>query len=63
MDHAHSESFLRRYVFSTDHKTIAKQYLFTGIAMGILGGLLSYVMRMHLSGASTTRSPPCTAPS
>jgi cytochrome c oxidase subunit 1 len=50
MDHPHSESFLRRYVFSTDHKTIAKQYLFTGIAMGILGGLLSYVMRMHLSG-------------
>jgi cytochrome c oxidase subunit 1 len=50
MDHAHSESFLRRYVFSTDHKTIAKQYLFTGLAMGIVGGLLAYVMRMHLSG-------------
>ncbi|MEN8184777.1 MAG: cbb3-type cytochrome c oxidase subunit I [Myxococcota bacterium] len=43
-------SFLRRYVFSTDHKTIAKQYLFTGIAMGVLGGLLSYVMRMQVAG-------------
>ena len=28
--HGHEESFLRRYVFSTDHKIIARQYLFTG---------------------------------
>jgi cytochrome c oxidase subunit 1 len=49
MDHPHAESFLSRYVFSTDHKTIAKQYLFTGLAMGIVGGLLAYVMRMHLA--------------
>jgi cytochrome c oxidase subunit 1 len=38
---AHEESFLRRYVFSTDHKVIAKQYMLTGIAMGIVGGLLA----------------------
>ncbi|UCE85837.1 MAG: cbb3-type cytochrome c oxidase subunit I [Deltaproteobacteria bacterium] len=47
--HAHPESFLRTYVFSTDHKTIAKQYLVTGIFMGIVGGLLSYVIRMQLA--------------
>jgi hypothetical protein len=47
--HAHAESFLRSYVFSTDHKTIAKQYLATGIFMGIVGGLLSYVIRMQLA--------------
>jgi cytochrome c oxidase subunit 1 len=48
--HGHEESFIRKYVFSTDHKTIAKQYLGTGIFMGIVGGLLSYVIRMQLSG-------------
>jgi cytochrome c oxidase subunit 1 len=47
--HAHAESFLRTYVFSTDHKTIAKQYLATGIFMGIVGSLLSYVIRMQLA--------------
>ena len=46
---AHEPGFLRRYVFSTDHKTIAKQYLFTGIFMGIVGGLLAGVIRVHLA--------------
>jgi cytochrome c oxidase subunit 1 len=47
--HAHPDGFLRRYVFSTDHKVIAKQYLATGAAMALVGGFLAYVMRMHLS--------------
>ena len=47
--HGHEEGFLRRYVFSTDHKVIAKQYLTTGIFMGIVGGLLSYVIRMQMA--------------
>jgi cytochrome c oxidase subunit 1 len=48
---AHEEptSFLRNYVFSVDHKYIAKQYLFTAIFMAIVGGLLAYVMRMQLA--------------
>ncbi len=41
-------SFLRKYVFSTDHKVIGMQYLLTAVAMGILGGFLSYVFRMQL---------------
>jgi cytochrome c oxidase subunit 1 len=45
----HDESFLRRYVFSTDHKIIARQYLFTGMAMALVGGLLAYVIRMQLA--------------
>jgi cytochrome c oxidase subunit 1 len=49
LSHAHEPGFLRRYVFSTDHKTIAKQYLFTGIFMGVVGGLLAGVIRMHLA--------------
>jgi cytochrome c oxidase subunit 1 len=46
---AHAQSFLRTYVFATDHKVIAKQYMFTGIAMALIGGLLAYVMRMQLA--------------
>ncbi|MDW8363722.1 MAG: cbb3-type cytochrome c oxidase subunit I [Myxococcales bacterium] len=42
-------SFWRRYVFSTDHKVIAKQYLFTGVAMAFVGGLLAYVFRSQLA--------------
>jgi cytochrome c oxidase subunit 1 len=45
----HPESFIWKYVFSTDHKVIAKQYLFTGMAMALLGGFLAYVIRMNLN--------------
>jgi cytochrome c oxidase subunit 1 len=47
--HAEPQSFWTRYVFSTDHKVIAKQYLITGLVMALIGGLLAYVMRMHLA--------------
>src|SRR5512145_534578 len=47
--HATQQGFLRTYVFSTDHKTIAKQYMITGLLMALFGGLLAYVMRMHLA--------------
>src|SRR5580700_1578425 len=43
-----SQSFLTRYVFSTDHKIIAKQFLITGMIWAILGGFLSVLMRMQL---------------
>jgi cytochrome c oxidase subunit 1 len=41
-------SFLTRYIFSTDHKVIAKQFLFTGMAWAILGGSFSVLMRLQL---------------
>lgn len=40
--------FLFIYVFSKDHKIIAKQYLFTAIFWAITGSLLSLVMRLQL---------------
>jgi cytochrome c oxidase subunit 1 len=47
-DHAHhEESFFRKYLFSTDHKMIAKQYLFTGMFMGLMSGFLIYAVRMQ----------------
>ena len=46
--HAAPASFWNR-IFSTDHKVIAKQYLFTGVAMAFLGGILAQIMRLQLA--------------
>src|SRR3972149_4035101 len=53
--HAHDEALglWRTYVFSTDHKTIAKQYLAIGLFWAIVGGLLAYVMRWQLAYPDT----------
>jgi cytochrome c oxidase subunit I len=51
-EHAHEHhepSFIRKYIFSEDHKTIAKQYLISGIVWAFLGGLLSMVFRLQLA--------------
>ena len=48
--HEHHEmSFWGKYVFSTDHKMIAMQYMFTGMAMALLGGFFAYAFRMQLA--------------
>ena len=47
--HPAEPSFFEKYVFSTDHKMIAMQYLFTGMAMAVLGGFFSYVFRMQMA--------------
>lgn len=41
-------SFLRRYVFSTDHKIIGLQYFFLSLTAALVGALLSLLMRIHL---------------
>jgi len=46
--HAPPESFLRKYVFSLDHKVIAKQYFALSLVAVFLGMFLSWVMRIHL---------------
>ena len=46
--HHHKESFFTKYVFSQDHKMIAKQYLLTAIIMGIVGIALSALFRLQL---------------
>src|ERR1022692_926568 len=44
----HAEpGFFKKYLWSTDHKMIAMQYLFTGMAMAVIGGYLAYVFRMQ----------------
>ena len=52
-DH-HEETWLSKYVFSTDHKMIAKQFLITGILWGIIGGFLSVLFRLQLGWPNET---------
>jgi cytochrome c oxidase subunit 1 len=42
------KGFLRRCIFSTDHKVIGLQYLFLALAAVTLGIVLSLLMRFHL---------------
>jgi len=53
-EHAHhEESFVSKYIFSMDHKMIAKQFLITGIIMGTIGMLMSLVFRLQLAYPDT----------
>jgi cytochrome c oxidase subunit I len=47
-DH-HEMSFSEKYIFPLDHKMIAMQYMFTGMAMAIVGGYFAYAFRMQLA--------------
>src|SRR2546425_8682112 len=50
VEHAHHElGFVRTYIFSTDHKMIARQFLFLGLFMMIIGGLLALIVRWQLA--------------
>lgn len=52
-DHIHPEpqGFVRRYVFSIDHKIIGIQYLITAFVFFIMGGLLAETIRTQLLNA------------
>lgn len=46
--HPAPQTFLTRYVWSQDHKVIAVQYACTAIAVGVVGVVLSNLMRLQL---------------
>ena len=49
-DHGHhKDNFITKYIFSIDHKMIAKQYLISGLLMGIIGVVLSLFFRMQIA--------------
>jgi cytochrome c oxidase subunit 1 len=49
-DHGHHEqNWFLKYFWSTDHKVICMQYLFTGMFMAVIGGFAVYVFRMQLA--------------
>ncbi|HVX51438.1 MAG TPA: cbb3-type cytochrome c oxidase subunit I [Chitinophagaceae bacterium] len=52
-EHHHHETFITKYVFSQDHKMIAKQFLITGMVWAIIGGLMSVLFRLELGYPDT----------
>ncbi len=49
--HAHHQelSFIRKYIFSNDHKTIAKQFMVTTIFFLMVGGLAALMLRWKIA--------------
>lgn len=45
----HKQTFITKYVFSQDHKVIAKQFMFTGIFMAMVGLFMSLIFRLQLA--------------
>jgi len=50
LDHIHPEptSFIRKYIFSIDHKVIGIQYMITGMIFFVFAGLLAELIRVQL---------------
>src|SRR6476659_7557609 len=46
--HHHKQSFITKYIFSQDHKTIGKQFLITGITWAMIGAFFSLIFRLQL---------------
>ena len=46
--HAPPTSFIRKYIFSLDHKVIGKQYYGMALVAVVVGMFLSWLMRIHL---------------
>lgn len=49
---SHELGFVRRYVFSTDHKMVGLQFFFTALGMAFVGAILSILMRLQLAWPS-----------
>ncbi len=47
--HAPPTSFIRKHVFSLDHKVIGKQYYAMALVAAFVGMFLSWLMRIHLA--------------
>ncbi|HET6281549.1 MAG TPA: cbb3-type cytochrome c oxidase subunit I [Polyangia bacterium] len=47
--HARPRTALQRYLFSRDHKVIAKQFLFLGLGFLAVGGFMAMLIRWQLS--------------
>ena len=48
-DHHVQESFIRKYIFSLDHKMIGRQFLIYGLIMFMVGGGLAMLFRWQLA--------------
>src|SRR4029077_466167 len=44
-----TKGFLRKYIFSTDHKIVGLEYFFLSLFAVIVGMVLSWLMRIHVA--------------
>jgi cytochrome c oxidase subunit 1 len=58
--HPAPEGFIRKYVFSLDHKVIAIQYFITSGLFFVLSGLLAELLRVQLLAPNNTALDPAT---
>src|SRR5260370_14891664 len=52
VQHGAPTSFIRKHVFSLDHKVIGKQYYALALLAALVGMVLSWLMRIHLGWGS-----------
>src|SRR5688572_6744023 len=52
-EHEHEDNFWTKYVFTTDHKMIGKQFLITAIFMAFLAMFMSLIFRLQLAWPDT----------
>ena len=52
----HKENFFSKYVFSLDHKMISKQFLITGMVMGVIAMVMSALFRIQLANPGESSS-------
>ena len=52
----HKENFFSKYVFSLDHKMISKQFLITGMIMGVIAMVMSALFRIQLANPGESSS-------
>src|SRR5216683_127851 len=52
VQHGAPTSFIRKHVFSLDHKVIGKQYYALALLAALVGMVLSWIMRIHLGWGS-----------
>src|SRR6201997_5610617 len=52
--HAAPQGFIRKYIFSLDHKVIGLQYYFLALIAVFVGMALSLLMRIHLIWPNAT---------
>ncbi len=55
--HAAPTGFIRKYVFSLDHKVIGIQYYFLALIAAFLGMALSLIFRLRLAWPTETLAP------